>query len=131
MKVCSYCGRENGDEALSCIECGTSEFKGEKAMPETHPGPEFNFGTLSAEDTEKAWVTLLKCRTLPEADMIVSRLTAAGISAFIPDEFVMQAIGWNLNTYGYVRVQVSPKEYEAAKEFLSAPRTEYLNHGLR
>ncbi len=70
---------------------------------------------------EKQWTTLVKCRTLTEADLVVSRLDAAGITTFLPDEFVMQAISWNLNTYGYVRVQVSPKDYEQAKELLSAP----------
>jgi hypothetical protein len=27
MKECSYCGRENDDDAPRCIECGTTEFK--------------------------------------------------------------------------------------------------------
>ena len=52
--------------------------------------------------------------------MIVTRLDCAGITTFIPDQFLMQSIAWNVNTYGFVRVQVPPKEYEAAKEFLSA-----------
>jgi hypothetical protein len=65
-------------------------------------------------------VTLLTCRTLLEAQMIVSQLGGAGISAFVPDEFLMQAVSWNLITFGYVRVQVSPKDYELAKEFLLA-----------
>jgi hypothetical protein len=39
--------------------------------------------------------------------------------AVIPDQFLMQNVGFNLNTYGYVRIQVSPKDYEAAKEVLS------------
>lgn len=34
----------------------------------------------------------------------------------------MQAVGWNFNTYGYVRVQVAPKDYESAKELLSGER---------
>ncbi len=63
-------------------------------------------------------VVLMTCRTLLEADMIVTRLDAADIPAFIPDQFLMQTISWNLNTYGFVRVQVSPKDYEAAKNFL-------------
>jgi hypothetical protein len=65
-------------------------------------------------------VTLIRCRTLTEADLIVSELRGAGISAFIPDEFLSQTVLWNLNTYGYVRVQVSPKDYASAKEFLLA-----------
>lgn len=119
MKACAYCGKENGDDALNCFECGTDEFKEEKSEPKSHERSEFDFGTLSTEEMQKDWVTLVKCRTLAEADMIVSRLNAAGIAAFLPDEFVMQAICWNLNTYGYVRVQVSPSEYEQAKDFLS------------
>src|SRR5882672_5174394 len=27
MKPCSYCGRENSDEAVFCHECGTAEFR--------------------------------------------------------------------------------------------------------
>lgn len=56
------------------------------------------------------------CRTLAEADLIVSRLRAAGIEAFLPDECLMQTVAWNFNTYGYVRVQISPKDYDAARE---------------
>ncbi len=48
MKVCKYCGHENGDDAVRCSECGTE------------------------------------------------------------------------NTFGYLRVQVSPKDHEAAREFLLA-----------
>ena len=53
------------------------------------------------------------------ADIVVGRLQAAGISAFLPDENLMQAIGWNFNTFGYVRVQVSPNDYDAAKALLT------------
>ena len=56
--------------------------------------------------------------------MIVARLESANIPAFIPDQFLMQAISWNLNTYGYVRIQVSPNDYDTAKEFLSASTPE-------
>jgi agmatine/peptidylarginine deiminase len=51
-----------------------------------------------------------------------SWLRAAGITPFLPDERLMQAVGWNFNTYGYVRVQVAPKDYESAKELLSGER---------
>jgi len=51
--------------------------------------------------------------------MVACRLRAAGIQTFIPDENLMQAIAWNFNTYGFVRVQISPKDYEAAKDLLS------------
>ena len=62
----------------------------------------------------KDLVTLLQCRTLAEADLIVTLLEASSVRAIIPDEFLMQSLGWNLAAYGYVRVQVAPTDYEAA-----------------
>jgi hypothetical protein len=79
------------------------------------------FMTPTQQEMKMDMVTLIKCRTLMDADMIVSQLDSAGIPAFIPDQFLMQNIGFNVNTYGYVRIQVSPKDFEAAKEFLLAP----------
>jgi ribosomal protein L40E len=126
MKKCAYCGRENSDNAVNCRECGTDEFEGDKeAVVATGPVPEDlqpakeEFIPLSPADMEKDLVTLIRCRTLMEAEMIVCRLDAAGIYAFIPDQSLMQMTGWNLNTYGFVRIQVSPRNYAEAKEFLS------------
>jgi hypothetical protein len=135
MKTCAYCGKENSDDAISCRECGTNEFKSslpanpppEPVSPpdSTAPQAEFppvklEFMTPTPKQMEMDLVTLLRCRTLVDADLIVAQLESAGIDAFIPDEFLMQAISFNLNTYGYVRIQVAPKDYEEAKEFLSA-----------
>jgi Putative prokaryotic signal transducing protein len=60
----------------------------------------------------------VSCGTLIEADVIRSQLDAAGITAMIPDEFLAEAMAFNLNAVGYVRVQVSPKDYEAAKDVI-------------
>jgi len=65
-------------------------------------------------------VTLVTCGTLLSADMVVCKLRAAGVEAFIPDKMVMQTVAFNFNTFGYVRVQVSPKDYNAAKAVLSS-----------
>ena len=115
MKECAYCGRENEDAAARCRECGTDEFK-TAATTEPVGAPEF--------DASDEMVTLVSAQKLVDADLILSRLEAAGIEGFIPDEFVMQTVGFNLNTYGYVRVQVRRKDFEQAKEFLSAPANE-------
>lgn len=122
MKLCAYCGRENTDEAIHCSECGTGEFKDCAIAdpPPTNRSPVLEFAPLTPEAMQKDLITLMTCRTLAEADLIVSRLEGTGIAAFIPDQFLMQAICWNLNTYGYVRVQISPKDYEAAKDSLLA-----------
>jgi hypothetical protein len=142
MKHCAYCGKENDDAAVYCQECGTDGFKesapADKAAASVEPGPEsvepeaelaspeselgsagLEFLTPTPREMAGDVVNLLTCRTLGEADMLVARLETAGIPAFIPDQFLMQNIGFNLNTFGYVRIQVSPKDYEAAKELLS------------
>ena len=125
MKTCTYCGRENEDDAIQCPQCGKDEFRiGDEADAAISPAEpvvtQLEFVPLALEEGRNGLVTLVRCRTLLEADLIVSRLESAGLQAFIPDEFLMQSISWNVNTYGFVRVQVSPTDYQAAKEFLLA-----------
>ena len=123
MKTCGYCGRENMDQAVHCSECGTTEFISPKtaASAGETSSPGLDFVPLAPGEQQAHLVTLMRCSSLLEADMIVSQLESAGISAFIPDQFLMQAEAWHVNPYGFVRVQVSPADYAAAKEFLSAP----------
>jgi hypothetical protein len=89
-------------------------------VPAKSAAPRWKFRELTPEEMRMDLITLVTCRTLIEADMVVGQLGGAGISAFIPDEFLVQAVSWNLSAYGYVRVQVSPKDYDAAKAFLLA-----------
>ncbi len=130
MKKCAYCGRENDDDAVYWRECGTDGFKtpafADKPSDSVTPEHEFasaklEFMTPTPQEMEMDVVNLIRCRTLGEADLLVAQLESAGIPAFIPDQFLMQNIGFNLNTFGYVRIQVSPKDYEAAKQLLSRP----------
>jgi hypothetical protein len=122
MKKCANCGLENDDDEVCCCECGRTEFKAVSAPAknETEPRqPEYEFCPLSAADRQKDFMTLVTCRTLLMADFVVSRLRAAGIEAFIPDQSVTQWFGGTFNTDGFVRVQIAPKDYEAAKDLLA------------
>jgi len=122
MKKCSYCGAEYPDDAVMCAIDHTSfETPSEPSSPPPPElkQPEYDFAPLAEGDRQKDLVTLLACRTLGEADMVVSRLRAAKIEAFLPDESLMQTVGWNFNTFGYVRVQIAPKDYDAAIDLLS------------
>ena len=122
MKKCSYCGAEYPDDAVACaIDQTPFEVPSAPSPPPPPPEPsrpKYFFAPLAAADQQKDLVTLVTCGTLLAADMVVSRLRAAGISAFLPDECLMQAVGWNFNTFGYVRVQISPGDYDAARDLL-------------
>lgn len=124
MKKCSWCGKEYPDEVVMCPTDHTRlDAPGKSAAPAAESAParaKYSFVALSEADKQKDLVTLVTCGTLPEANLVAARLNAEGIEAFVPDENLMQVIGWNLNTFGYVRVQVSPKDYDLAKEVLSA-----------
>jgi hypothetical protein len=74
---------------------------------------------MAEHDKPTAWVTLTTCRTLADADLLATALRAEQIPVLIPDESLMQNIGWNVNTYGYVRVQVQSKDYDTARELLN------------
>ena len=124
MKTCPYCGAEYPDTATACsidqtpLDVPPAATASAVTTPDG-PGAEYEFTPLTEEQRQQDLVTLVRCGTLGAADMVASRLRAAGIEVFIPDENLMQSIGFNLNTFGYVRVQVNPEDYEAAKALLA------------
>ena len=121
MRTCSYCGADLQDDVIECPIDHTPLVADSIAAAASGPSPDqptYQFAPLSPQDSQKDFVTLVTCETLGSADMIVSRLRSAGIAAFIPDEYLMQTIGFNLNTFGYVRIQTTPRDYERARALL-------------
>jgi hypothetical protein len=117
MKQCSECGTENTDAATVCSQCG-------KLLDVVGQGPssidrvQYQFVDLTPGDQDNDLVTLLTCPTLPEADVVVSHLEAAGIPASLPDEYKMLAAPWDLIKIKNFRVQIPPEHYDSAKEVL-------------
>lgn len=110
MKKCTYCGRENEDDATYCSGC----FQDDRFETDTQNQSE-------QVDDQDDLVTVTACARLTDADLVASRLEIAGIKTFIPDQHLMQAVGLDLNAFGYVRVQVSRKDFTNAKELLAQP----------
>jgi hypothetical protein len=113
MKKCARCGAECTDDAVECPGCGATDFTesgatlpGDQPTPPRHAIP-----PLPDDQKEHELVTLLICRTLAEADFIVSDLKGAAIEALVPDQFMIEA--------GSYRVQVAPKDHEAARQLLN------------
>jgi hypothetical protein len=123
MKTCPYCGRKNEDDAIRCSGCETAFAESDAASTDaskTVNRVKYEFVERKPAEMEKDFVTLVTCARQVEADIVVGHLETAGISAFVPDEFVSQTFGGGLSSLGYVRVQVSPKDYTAAREFLES-----------
>ena len=83
--------------------------------------PALNFVPLNEAEREHDWVTLVRCGTLIEADLIAMELRGEDIPVFLPDEFSAQTFGC-VNTASGVRVQVPPTNYERARETLVSSR---------
>jgi len=66
-------------------------------------------------------VTLYKALSPADAQLVRSRLEAAGFHPFIADELAALSMDGYSLAIGGIRVQVPDTEYAAAREFLDAP----------
>ncbi len=111
MKQCEYCGRDNQDAAVACSECG-KEFV---VLPASDTLP----GLLDPALTP---VIVATFSNLQEARLLADRLEAAGIEAFITEEYANQLVS-NVIPLGGVTVKVAAENGEAAKA-IAADRAE-------
>ncbi len=66
-------------------------------------------------------VTLYKALNPADAQMVFSRLDAAGFHPFVADEIAALSLEGYALSAGGIRVQVPASEYADAKEFLDTP----------
>ena len=102
MKKCSYCGRENRDEAPACSECGNTF----DSVPESEADPSLSDPALSP-------VVVARFSSLQQASVLAGLLEQAGIPSWIPEEYAEQVFS---GVVGLERltVQVAAKDYDAA-----------------
>jgi hypothetical protein len=65
-----------------------------------------------------------------EAHLFRMRLEAAGIPAFVQDEYIVQMDWLYSNAIGGVRVQIADEDVSAAKEFLAADTEQTSQNGV-
>lgn len=103
MKKCAYCGRENEEAANTCGECG-------KSLQELS-APDAEAQLL---DTALSPVVVGTFSSLLEAKLLADRLEAAGIEAYIPEEYAPQVFS-GVIPLELMSVRVAAKDYEAAR----------------
>jgi hypothetical protein len=108
VKKCPYCAHENEDHAVVCLICHT-----ELTPP---PAPDVD---PRLTDPAFSLVTVATFKCVEDAGILKSRLEAAGIEAFIPEEYSPHLF-WTLssNPIECVTVRVAAKDYEAAEQLL-------------
>jgi hypothetical protein len=109
MKKCSYCGRDNTDEALHCNECGT-EFEREVMDSESDNG--------GLHDEVKT-VTIRTFTTHDAANIARSNLEAHGIECWVNADDC-GGMYPNLTAPGGVRLDIRASDAEAAIVLLNA-----------
>jgi hypothetical protein len=111
MKNCSYCGRQNADDAVHCVECGTDLLAVIEGPAQSDREPvkmRFNLVTISTAFNPA------------DAQLSRSRLEAAGFHAVVAHELsALSMDGYSLAAGG-IRVQVPESEAAEARAFLNS-----------
>lgn len=109
MKTCSYCGAVNDNTAKVCAGCG-----------ETFPVPAKGKVDPALLDPSLEPAIVARFNSVEEASVLKTRLEAAGIEAWIPEEYGAQVFS-GVIPLEPISVQVAAKDLAAAKEVLATP----------
>jgi hypothetical protein len=109
MKTCTHCGHVNEDNANACAGCG----KNFPAASRKKVDPRLQDPTLAPK-------IVATFSNLEQASVLKARLEAAGIEAWIPEEFEPQVFSAVI-PLERITVRVAAKDFEAAQAVLAQP----------
>ena len=109
MKTCSYCGAMNDNAARVCTGCG-----------EKFPVPTREKVDPVHVDPSLEPAIVATFGSLEQASVLKTRLEAAGIEAWIPEEYGAQVFSAVIPLEP-ISVQVAAKDLPTAKEVLAQP----------
>ncbi len=108
MKQCSYCGRQNEDDAAYCGGCGE---------PLNQPAVRAEAEDL--KDPANSPITVASFHSLEEAELLKTELEAVGIEAYIPEEYTTGVFS-SITPFQQVTVRVPAANAEAARNIVAA-----------
>jgi hypothetical protein len=109
MKNCPYCGHVNEDNATACAGCG-----------ETLPAPSKSKVDPRLVDPALDPKIVATFSNLEQASVLKARLEAAGIEAWIPEEYEPQVFSAVISLER-ITVRVAAKDFPAAQAVLAEP----------
>ena len=120
MKRCPYCGAQYGDDIRNCptdqellVELPAAKAEPSAGKPRGERG--YNIPALSQGQEESGWATILSPQSRFEAQIVLGRLQASGLSARLAESVVGGWLGKSTTTLVQVRVE----DYEQARNLLN------------
>jgi len=109
MKTCPHCGHVNEDNATACAGCGAA--LANRSASKVDP---------QLKDPALAPKIVATFSNLEQASVLKARLEAAGLEAWIPEEYEPQVFSAVI-PLERITVRVATKDYEAAQAVLAQP----------
>jgi len=121
VKKCSYCGAEYSDATAEC-SIDHEPLVPDAPAPSQHTKEQkdlehiIEIRPLTPTEKQNEWLTIVTPHDNFEANIVMGRLRSSGIEARLHASVIGGWLGKQIQTF----VQVRPKDYDAAKDLLSA-----------
>jgi hypothetical protein len=120
MKACAHCGERSDDNLIMCPKCGLVKVQN-ISQPSSHALPIYDIPAQPLPSAKVGFVRIVACTTIVEADRVVKELKSAGISADVENklEAVTNLFADLRNAYPHIRIRISSKDYDTARQLLT------------